>query len=165
MNRVLGLIILMAFQLIVLNHLELTAYLYPQVFIMILINLPPFINKSYQILIAFALGLIADFFTSSPGLHSSACMFLALIRIGLLNRYDIEEVKANRAWLNLSTLALDKYIFLSSVLVSFYHVYAFALESIGALNTVYYLVTVVLSSVLSFVIILLIQFLFIKRSV
>ena len=165
MNRIIGLILIMAFQVVILNHLELTAYLYPQVFILILINLPPFINKSYQVLLAFALGLIADFFTSTPGLHASACMFLALLRIGLLNRYDIEEVKANRSWLNLGTMAMDKYIFLSAVLVLFYHLYAFGLESMGALNSVYYFITVGLSSLVSFVIILLIQYLFIKRSV
>lgn len=155
----------MAFQVVILNQLELTAYLYPQVFIMILINLPPFINKSYQVLLAFALGLLADFFASTPGLHASACMFLALIRIGLLNRYDIEEVKANRSWLNLGTMALDKYVFISAILILFYHIYAFGLESIGALNYVYYFITVGVSALLSFLIILLIQFLFIKRSV
>ncbi|TVR76637.1 MAG: hypothetical protein EA409_13275 [Saprospirales bacterium] len=54
---------------------------YP-VFIMILpINTP----RTYVLLIAFFLGLLLDIFYLTPGIHSSALVFMAFIRTPLLN--------------------------------------------------------------------------------
>ncbi|MFY0642854.1 MAG: rod shape-determining protein MreD [Bacteroidia bacterium] len=165
MNRAVGIILLLGLQIIVLNHLEFSSYLMPQVFVMILIGLPPYIKRSYQVLIGFALGLFMDFFNHSPGLHASAAMFTVMLRLMILQRYDLEEIVANRTWLNLGNLSLEKYGFIAAVLTLFYHMYAIGLELIGALNSLNYLLTVVLSSLLAFLLILLFQFLFSRKSV
>ncbi len=68
-------------QFVVFNHLGFTAYLAPQVFIVLLITLPLHISKPYQVLLGFILGLIADFFVGTPGIHASACMWLVMIRL------------------------------------------------------------------------------------
>lgn len=163
MNKILGYIGLFAFQVIVLNHLDLSQYIYPQAFILMLIALPPFLNRSWQVVIAFALGLLVDLFIGTPGLHASASMFLVLFRMFLLNRYDIDEIVANRSSLNISTLPLDKFMYLSLSCVLFYHFLVFALESVGAIHLKTYLLTVLISSFATFLIILFIQFFFHKR--
>jgi len=76
-------------QFIVFNRLGFTAYLAPQVFIVLLITLPLHISKPYQVLLGFFLGLIADFFVGTPGIHASACMWLVMIRFGLLGAQDL----------------------------------------------------------------------------
>ena len=165
MNRVIGIILLLALQIVVLNHLEFSIYLVPQVYIMILIGLPPFLKRSYQVLIAFGLGLLMDFFTHSPGLHASAAMFTIMLRMLLLQRYDLDEIVANRDWLNLKTLAMDKYLFIASVLILFYHLFAVGLMLLGALNSLNYLLTVLFSTLIAFLLILLLQVLLSRKSV
>lgn len=163
MNKILGYIGLIFLQVVVLNHMDLSRFLYPQVFILLMISLPPYINRSIQVLIAFGLGLIMDLFTGTPGLHASASMFLILFRMFLLSRYDIEEVIANRESININTFPLDKFLYLSTSCIVFYHTMVFALESVGAIHLKTYLLTVLISSFSSFLIILFIQFVFHKR--
>lgn len=163
MTKIIAAIVLFAFQVVVLNHLEFSAYLYPQLFILILIMMPASVNKTWQMVIAFGLGLLADLFVGTPGLHASSSLLIALLRIGLLNRYDIEEVVANRSLIHVGTLGLEKFIYLALILTVSYHAISFGLESIGALNSLNYLLTVLLSSVVTFLLILSVQFMFYKR--
>lgn len=163
MNKILAAIALFAFQVVVLNHMDFSRYIYPQLFILVLIALPPYLSKTVQILIAFGLGLAADLFVSTPGLHASACMFIALYRMWMLSRYDLDEMIANRESFNIQTVSLDKYLFISVSMVVLYHLYAFGMESIGAIYWFNYGLTVLLSSAVSLLFIFLIQFLFYRR--
>ena len=163
MNKILAAIALFAFQVVVLNHMDFSRFLYPQLFILILISLPPYIKKSWQVVIAFSLGIAADLFASTPGIHASACLILIMFRMFILTRYDMDEIVANKTTINIFTIALDKYVFISLSSVLVYHIYAFALESIGAINPLNYLITVLLSSLVSFSLILLIQYLFYRN--
>lgn len=163
MNKVLAAILLFLLQIVIFNHLDFSRFLYPQIFILILISLPPYLNRSWQVLIAFLVGIIADFFVSTPGLHASACLLLIMFRMFMFRRYDLDEIIANKASINIHSMAMDKYIYISLSMVLVYHVYAFALESVGAIDFLNYTITTLLSSVVSFLIILLIQFLFYRR--
>ena len=163
MNKILAAIAIFAFQVVVLNHLDFSRFIYPQMFILVLIALPPYLSKTVQILIAFGLGLAADLFVSTPGIHASACMFITLYRMWMLNSYDLDEMIANREAFNIQTVSLDKYVFVSFSMVILYHLYAFGLESIGAIHWFNYGVTVLISSAVSLLLIFLIQFLFYRR--
>ena len=163
MNRIIETILIFAAQVLVLNHLDFMSYLYPQLFILILIGLPAYINKSTQVALAFILGLAADLFVATPGIHASACMLIVFLRFGFINRYDMEEIIANRASLNIRTLGLPKYIIMSSILVLVYHVMVFGLESLGAFNGLAFLLTVLVSTTTTMGIILLIQLLFYSK--
>ena len=91
MNRLLYWILILALQVVIFNHLELSAYIVPQLFIILLITLPVHLSKSVQVIIAFGLGLLADFFVSTPGIHASACLWLIILRMSLLARLDLKD--------------------------------------------------------------------------
>ncbi|MBR9861145.1 hypothetical protein GYB22_10460 [bacterium] len=160
MKRIIEAILIFFAQVLVLNHLDFSAYIHPQIFIAIILVLPPYLNKSLQIGIAFILGLIMDLFLSTPGIHASCCTTLALARFAFINRFEMEEIIANKTQLSVSNLGLGKFLLITGILVPFYHLMVFGLESIGALHFVTYLLTVLVSSLLALVIILLLQFLF-----
>jgi hypothetical protein len=160
MRNLIKYILVFIAQVVVLNHLDFATYLKPQLFILILINLPPYLNKSVQMLLGFGLGLAADLFVSTPGIHASACMILILARFAFINRYEMEEVIANRDSLGINNTGLSKYLVLSGILVLVYHLYVFGLESLGAVNYVNYLLTVIISSITTYSLILLLQFLY-----
>ena len=160
MRLITSYILLFLVQVVVLNKLDLIMYLQPQLFILILISLPPYLNKSVQVLVAFLVGLAADMFIYTPGLHASACLLLILLRLFFVSRMDMDEIIANHAPINFRTTGWTSYLVLTGVLVLFYHLYVFALQSIGAVNVVNYFLTVLISSIATYTIILLIQFLY-----
>ena len=158
-------IFIVALQVIVLNHLDISAYLIPQVFIVLLISLPLHLSKMNQVIIAFGLGLLVDLFTSTPGVHASACMWMVLIRMSLLGRQDLKEHEANKVRYSLSVAGIVPYVYTISILVLFYHFYVFWLESIGAFNVSRLLSTAGLSTVLALTIIGMLEYVsFSKRN-
>jgi rod shape-determining protein MreD len=157
-RRILYWILILALQLLVLNHLELSAFIVPQVFIILLITLPLHLSRLNQVLIAAGLGLLVDFFTATPGIHTSACLWLIVFRIGLLNRQDLKQQIANRLPYTVSSAGLVSFAYTAAILVFFYHLYLFFIGSIGALHGATYGLTVVSSSLLSLTIIAIIQF-------
>ena len=163
LNKIVQWVLIFALQIFVLNHLDFSTYLLPQVFIILLISLPLHISKINQILIAFGLGLLADFFASTPGFHASACLWLILIRMWILGRLDLKEQQANRLQFDIKNVGAGTFFYVTSVLVLFYHLYIFSLGSIGAINGARLLITSLLSSTLALLIIVLIQYITFRK--
>ncbi len=151
-------------QFVVFNHLGFTAYLAPQVFIVLLITLPLHISKPYQVLLGFTLGLIADLFVGTPGIHASACMWLVIIRLLLLGAQDLKEQIANHLPYNVHSVGLSTFAATTASLVFFYHFYVFWLESIGAINGYVILFTTLVSALFTLTVIGVVQLLSDKAS-
>ncbi len=153
----------MSFQVLVLNHLDLSAYVVPQVFILLLISLPLSWSKVTLVAVAFGLGLLADFFVGTPGIHASGCMWLVLLRIRILNTQDLNQQIANKLNYDVNTVGIAPFVYTTLILVFFYHIYIFWLQNIGALIWINYVLTVVISSLLSITIIAIVQYLSFQR--
>jgi hypothetical protein len=151
-------------QLVVFNHLGFTSHLAPQVFIILLITLPLHISKSYQMLLGFLVGLVADLFIGTPGIHASACMWLIMLRFFLLGAQDLKEQIANHLPYNIHSVGLSTFAATATSLVLFYHLYVFWLESIGAINWIFILLTTLLSSLFTLIVIGAVQLLSDKSS-
>ena len=164
MTRLLYWISIFALQVLLFNHLDLTAFLVPQIFIILLITLPLHTKKIYQVLIAFGLGLLADFFVSSPGIHTSSCLFLVMLRMTILNTQDLKEEIANRLNYTARNVGVLPFSYTVLILVFFYHLYIFWIGSIGAINTYNLLVTTLTSSVFSLTVIAILQFMSLSHS-
>lgn len=146
MNKVVLYIVVFGLQVFVFNHLNFTSYLVPQVYIILLIILPVHLRKLNLYLLAFGLGLVADFFVSTPGIHASGALWMMAIRNVILSRLDITQQKANRMWFTSNTVGLAPFLYTTLSLVFFYHFYVLFIESIGAFNPVRWLLTVLASS-------------------
>lgn len=153
----------MSFQVLVLNHLDFSAYVVPQVFILLLISMPLGWSKMTQMTAAFGVGLVADLFVGTPGIHTSACLWLVLIRIGILNTQDIKQQVANKLTYDVNAVGFTPFLYTTAILVLFYHLYIFWLQNIGALHWSNYLLTAFISSILSLTIIGVIQYLSFQR--
>ncbi len=149
LNKILQWLLIFALQVVVFNHLDFSSYLVPQVFILILITLPLHLSKINQILIAFGIGLLADMFVSTPGIHASACLSLIVLRMFLFSRLDLKEQQSNRMFFNVKNVGISMFFYSAIILVVFYQLYVFGLESIGAINWVSLLLTTLFSSTLS----------------
>ena len=81
---VLSLVLVMAFQLLLLENVQLLGYLNPYYYPILILLWPLKWNRGLSIVVAFGLGFSMDFIENSGGLHTSALVLLAYVRPLLL---------------------------------------------------------------------------------
>lgn len=147
-------------QTLILNHLNVTDYLVPQIVVAIVFSLPVYWKLSSQILVGFLLGLFIDFFTATPGLQSSAFVFVPLLRSFILNFFDIDSLIIKKQRFHTSFVKFNQFLFVGGIVLFFYHFYVLSISSMMGFNYLSLWVTVFLSASTSLGLILFIQFVF-----
>ena len=71
---------LIFFQVLILNHINLSGYINPYFYIYFILLLPFDTPKWMLLIAAFILGLSVDIFTNTIGLNASACVMMAFAR-------------------------------------------------------------------------------------
>ena len=71
---------LVAFQVLILNHINLGGYINPYFYVYFILLLPFQTPKWMLLLLAFALGWSIDIFTNTVGLNAAACVLMAFAR-------------------------------------------------------------------------------------
>lgn len=78
--------LLMALQLLVLNHVYLGGYVMPMLYVLFILMLPTDTRRIPMLLMAFGTGLLVDIMNNMLGFHALACIVVAMLRILLANR-------------------------------------------------------------------------------
>jgi rod shape-determining protein MreD len=78
-------LILVLFQVLILDNVMLDWYLVPYFYILFIILMPFETPKWVQLIIGFLLGISIDLFEHTLGMHTAATVFIAFIRPYLLN--------------------------------------------------------------------------------
>jgi len=78
-------IILILFQVYVLDKIRLHQMVTPYIYFLFIIWLPFRINRTLLMLLAFILGFTLDGFRHHPGFHAAACVLMAYVRPFLVN--------------------------------------------------------------------------------
>lgn len=73
-------VLLVLLQVLLLDNIQFSGYVNPYVYLMFILLLPIEIPSWLLLILSFATGLIIDFFTGSPGMHTSATVFAGFIR-------------------------------------------------------------------------------------
>lgn len=82
--QVIRFVVLVLFQVLVVNHIRLGGYVHPYIYL-IFIMLLPFNTPNWQLLVlGFTLGLTIDLFTGTPGLHAGATTLMAFCRPSII---------------------------------------------------------------------------------
>jgi len=138
---------LIALQVIVLNNLDLGAYIKPQILVLFILLLPIDINKSYLLLLAFIAGLTVDFLMNTNGLNTSGMLLVAFIR-GLwlpkennprpeFNVVPSLKIKLNGKWMSYILLLTTIFHFNYFVLEFFNFKYIFRIFTVTILSTIF----------------------------
>lgn len=151
-------ILLIILQLLVLNNIQFSGYVNPYVYILFILLLPVEIPSWLLLIISFATGLIIDFFSGSPGMHSSATVMAGFTRPYILR--VIAPRDGYEAGSSPSMLAYGFRWFLSYTLliVLIHHTTLFYLEVFRFSEFFRTLLRVILSSLFTVSFILLIEF-------
>lgn len=78
--------LLMALQLLVLNHVYLGGFVMPMLYVLFILMLPTGMKRIPLLLIAFGTGLLVDVMSNMLGFHALACTVLAMMRILFADR-------------------------------------------------------------------------------
>ncbi|MDD5971637.1 MAG: rod shape-determining protein MreD [Paraprevotella sp.] len=85
LKRLTQLLLLLALQTLILNHMSLWGMGTPMVGVLLLVYLPMDTSRTAAMLWGFSLGLLTDIFSNTPGMGSAAMTLAAMLRPSILD--------------------------------------------------------------------------------
>jgi len=149
-------ILLVLFQVLVLNNIQFLGYINPYLYILFILALPVQMPRWFLLILAFILGLTIDIFSNTIGMHAFATVFVAFFRNGIIKLFtNIEE--GNNPTPSFHTFGVSSYVKYVVVIVLIHHSTLFILEAFSFAHFWIMLPKILLSSLVTIMLILGIQ--------
>lgn len=156
LQNIIRFIILVIIQVFLLDNIQILGYINPMIYILFILSLPIRMSRIPLLLLGFLLGITIDIFNNTPGLHTSAVLLIAFLRPPIVKMFvEIEEITKETP--SFRTFGVPGYLKFTIVLVLIHHFVLFFVESFSFLNLSLLIPKILLSSLVSIVLILLIQ--------
>ncbi len=152
-------------QVFVLNKIPPLHHLAnPYLYFLFILWLPFKTGRRNLMILALALGLCLDYFTKTPGLHAAPCVFIAYLRPFLINVLISQEgAEANYEEPSIRSMGFVPYFTYTAVLTLLHHTFLFLLEALQFAGFWYFVGKTLLSVVISLLIILIVELLFVRK--
>ena len=150
-------IYLLVIQVLIINNINFGYYIHPNIYILFLLILPIEIPGWLLLILSFITGLTIDMFQNTPGIHTSASLFLGFFRPFVLksiaprNGYDIGTLPIPS---HLGYLWFFKYILICTFL---HHLLLFFVDNFSFSYFWSVILRVVLSSIFTVIFIFIIR--------
>jgi rod shape-determining protein MreD len=151
-------IILILFQVLVLNHIQFSGYVNPYVYIMIVLLLPSLTPAWLVLVISFVSGLIIDLLSGSPGMHASATLLAAFSRPYVLRLISPSDGYESGADLSMAAYGVRWFLIYTVLIVLIHHTALFFLEVFRFTDFFRTILRILLSSFFTISFILLIEY-------
>ena len=153
------------FQVLLLKNFILFDTAFCFLYVAFILLLPLEIGPLTLMTLAFVVGFIIDLFYDSIGINAAACVFIAFLRPYWMKiitpRGGYEEIVIP----NLKTMDLAWFLTYTIPLLFIHHAVVFYLEAGGFTNFFMTLSKVLFSTILSFIVVIITQYLFYKKAV
>jgi rod shape-determining protein MreD len=149
-------ILLVLFQVLVLNNIQFLGYINPYVYILFILALPVQTPRWFALVLAFGLGLTIDAFSNTMGMHAFAAVMVAFLRNGTIKLFTAIE-EGNNPTPSFHTFGVSAYVKYVVLLVFVHHATLFLLEAFSFYHFWLLLAKIVLSSLVTIVLVLGIQ--------
>jgi rod shape-determining protein MreD len=153
-------VLLVAFQVLVLNNLGISYYINPYVYPLFIIMLPFSTPRWLLMLIAFVVGFTVDFFSNTAGMHAAATVFMAFLQPTVVRLFTSKTALETDDRPNIRTLGLTWFFTYASFLLLIHHFIYFLLEIFSLNNLFTTLSKTVLSCAVSMLFATLIAYLY-----
>lgn len=131
---------------------------------MLIIALPFDLKPVWLMLIALLLGFTIDAFNNTYGLHASSAVFIAYLRPTLMKFISPKDGYDTLLRPNIKDMGFKWYATILIILIALHHLWFFVFESFNLYDFGYILLKTVLSTVVSWFLSILLQYLFAKPS-
>lgn len=151
-------ILLILLQVLLFNNIEFSGYVNPYIYIMFILLLPVEIPSWLLLLLSFATGLIIDFFSGSPGMHTSATVLAGFVRPSVLRIVSPRDGYESGSGPSMMVYGFRWFLTYSLLIVLVHHTTLFYLEVFRLADFFRTMFRVILSTLFSMTFILLIEF-------
>lgn len=150
-------------QVLVFNNLNLGGYVNPFIYVYLIIILPISMGRIQLLLVGFLLGLTVDVFSNTGGMHAAATTLIAFYRPLYLNAQSPREGYELAAVPHIKQFGIAWFIPYALLLIIIHHTALFFIEAFRFADFFRTLLKVILSSGLTFIFVLLTEFLFVSQ--
>lgn len=150
-------ILLILLQVLLFNNIQFSGFVNPYVYILFILLLPLDIPSWLILLLSFLMGLLIDFFSGSPGVHTSATVLAGFVRpyvLRLVSPRDGYELGDPSMFL----YGFRWFASYTLLMVLIHHITLFYLEVFRFADFFRTLLRVILSTIFSMTFILLIEY-------
>lgn len=145
-------ILLILFQVLILNNLHLSIYINPYAYILFILILP-FDTSGWLLLsLAFLTGLTMDAFSNSMGMHSAAIVLVAFLRPYLLSVLSPRDGYGEGQTPHYSQMGMTWFLMFAGILTLVHHFTLFLAEDFSLDSIFTLILRVILSSIFSMII-------------
>jgi hypothetical protein len=155
--RVLALILA---QVLIIQNVNLSGYIILLPYVMAILILPFETNKLIVLFVSFLLGASIDYFYDTSGIHASACTIMGFARYYVLKYIAPREGYDVGVRPTVEDMGLEWFLRYAGTLIIIHHFFLFYIEIFRFSEFFRTLMRVILSSIGTFGLIYLIQFLF-----
>jgi rod shape-determining protein MreD len=154
---------LVFFQVLILNHINLSGYINPYFYVYFILLLPFDTPKWMLLIAAFILGWSVDIFTNTIGLNASACVMMAFARPFVITAISSGPESLFGDTPSLRNQGLKWFLYYSIILIVIHHFTFFYLEIFRFSEFMATLVRVLLSSAFTLILVLISEYLLYPR--
>lgn len=151
-------------QLLILNNVNISGFAIPYLYVLFILMLPTDTPRNWMLLLSFLCGLSMDIFSNMLGFHSFACTLVAMMRILFADKILTRNEGVTITTPSIHTVNPQSYIVYLLVLLLIFYFTFFLLELFDRHEMWQILLSAVLSTILTGLLALMVQFLFIKRN-
>lgn len=127
-GNILRFVLLVFFQVFILNNLQFGGFINPFVYILFILLLPFKTPKWFLLVIGFILGFTIDLFFHTPGIHASATVFMAFLRPYVLDYFATRDGYETGTFPGVYYYGFVWFLKYTALLVLAHHVFLFYLE-------------------------------------
>lgn len=153
LQNILSFVLLVLFQVLALNNIQFLGFINPYIYILFIIALPVKTPRWLSLILAFILGLTIDIFSNTLGMHAFATVLIAFLRNGIINLFIVLEENDNPVP-SFHSFGVGAYIKYLVLMVFIHHFSLFFLEAFSFAQSGLILSKIVLSSIVTFLILL-----------
>ncbi len=152
-------------QVFVLNAIPALHYtINPYLYFLFILWLPFSLSRFWLMVMGFITGITLDWFTHTPGLHAAPCVLIAYLRPFLVNILIPQQgAEMNYKEPSIKSLGLAPYATYILLLTVIHHGFLFTLEAYQFGNIWYLIVKTLASTLISLILILLVEMLFPRK--
>jgi rod shape-determining protein MreD len=151
-------IVLVLLQVLVFNNIQFSGYVNPYVYIMFILLLPFEIPAYMVLLLSFGMGMIIDFFSGSPGIHTSATLLAGFTRPYVLRVVSPRDGYESGPNPSMASYGFRWFLSYTLLIVLIHHTTLFYLEVFRLADFFRTMLRIILSTLFSLTFILLIEF-------
>lgn len=156
-------VLLFVLQVLILNYLEIGYGIQMMIYPLFILLLPVEMNVFYLMLIAFGLGAFIDIFSDTFGMHASSALMFAYFRPMIFKLFAPRDGYDALMETNMFQMGFGWFLRTFGILLLIHHLWFFILMIFRVSEILYILQMTGLSAVLSFILCILFQQLFLRK--